>query len=187
MEENIIDGITPEYKEKVKELYKKSGIAFTKEEWDSIDYAGYGLDNIKEEGLNLIVYCNNEKYCAKEMALLPGQACVEHTHPDLDDGREGKQETLRCRYGRVYIYYDDGTPLDEEKIHTTVPQKNRQYYTAGHEVILNPGEQFTMLPRIAHWFKAGEEGAIVSEFSTPSFDEFDTYANPNIKRIIRDR
>lgn len=44
-----------------------------------------------------------------------------------------------------------------------------------------------MLPRVAHWFKAGEEGAIVSEFSTPSFDEFDTYENPNIKRIIRDR
>ena len=163
MDEKIVDGITEDYKNKVRELFKKSGIAFTEEELNSIDYAGYGLDNIKEE------------------------ACPQHTHPDLADGREGKQETLRCRWGKVYIYYEDGTPLDETKIHTTIPGKNKQYYTAGHEVILNPGEQYTMLPRVAHWFKAGEEGAIVSEFSTPSFDEFDTYENPNIKRIIRDR
>ena len=187
MEEKIIDGITKEYKDNVRKLFEKSVIAFTKEEIEGVDYAGYGLDNIAEEGLNLIVYCNNEKYCAKEMALLPGQACPQHTHPDLADGREGKQETLRCRWGKVYIYYEDGTPLEEDKIQTTVPSKNKQYYTAGHEVVLNPGEQFTMLPRVAHWFKAGEEGAIVSEFSTPSFDEFDTYENPNIKRIIRDR
>ena len=186
LNEKVIDGITEEYKSKVKEVFKKSGITFTKEEMKRIDYAGYGLDNISEEGLNLIVYCNNEKYCAKEMALLPNQACPQHTHPDLK-GREGKQETLRCRWGKVYIYYYDGTPLDESLIHTTIPQKNKKYYTAGHEVILNPGEQFTMLPRVPHWFKAGEEGAVISEFSTPSFDEFDIYENPNIKRIIRDR
>ncbi len=36
-------------------------------------------------------------------------------------------------------------------------------------------------------FETIDFAAIVSEFSTPSFDEFDTYANPNIKRIIRDR
>ena len=124
MEEKIIDGITKEYKDKVRKLFEKSGIAFTKEEIEEVDYAGYGLDNIAEEGLNLIVYCNNEKYCAKEMALLPGQACPQHTHPDLADGREGKQETLRCRWGKVYIYYEDGTPLEEDKIQTTVPSKN---------------------------------------------------------------
>ena len=61
MEEKIIDGITKEYKDKVRKLFEKSGIAFTKEEIEEVDYAGYGLDNIAEEGLNLIVYCNNEK------------------------------------------------------------------------------------------------------------------------------
>ncbi|MGI6512587.1 MAG: D-lyxose/D-mannose family sugar isomerase [Catenisphaera adipataccumulans] len=185
-EEKIIDGIDEDYKNRVKEIYKKSKIAFTPEELANIDYAGYGLDNVEEEGLNLIVYYNGDKYCAKEMALLPGQACPQHTHPDIE-GREGKQETLRCRWGVVYVYYDDGTPLDESKIHTSVPSKNKQYYTAGHEVILHPGEQFTMMPRVAHWFKAGDDGAVISEFSTPSFDEFDTYENPAIKRIIRDR
>ena len=41
MEEKIIDGITKEYKDKVRKLFEKSGIAFTKEEIEGVDYAGY--------------------------------------------------------------------------------------------------------------------------------------------------
>ncbi len=33
-----------------------------------------------------------------------------------------------------------------------------------------------------HWFQAGDEGAIVSEFSTRSYDEFDIFTNPRIRR-----
>ena len=35
---------------------------------------------------------------------------------------------------------------------------------------------------ILHWFQAGDEGAIVSEFSTRSRDEFDIFTDLRIRR-----
>jgi D-lyxose ketol-isomerase len=34
-----------------------------------------------------------------------------------------------------------------------------------------------------HWFQAGPEGAIVTEFSTRSTDEYDVFTDKRIKRI----
>lgn len=58
-------------------------------------------------GLQLLTYINTERVCAKEMVLLPGQACPEHRHIPTD-GREGKEESFRCRFGRVYLYVEGG-------------------------------------------------------------------------------
>ena len=52
-----------------------------------------------------------------------------------------------------------------------------------HEVTLTPGDQYTLTPNTLHWFQAGPEGAIVSEFSTTSRDESDVFTDPRIKRI----
>ena len=51
-----------------------------------------------------------------------------------------------------------------------------------HEVILNPGEQYTIMPETLHWFQAGEDGAIISEFSTRSTDETDVFTDVRIDR-----
>jgi D-lyxose ketol-isomerase len=56
-------------------------------------------------------------------------------------------------------------------------------YTAQHELVLHPGEQHTVAPDTLHWFQAGPDGAIVSEFSTRSTDEADVFTDPDIKRI----
>jgi D-lyxose ketol-isomerase len=58
-----------------------------------------------------------------------------------------------------------------------------QHYTVWHEVILRPGEQYTLMPNIKHWFQAGPEGCIVSEFSTKSRDELDLFTDPDVKRV----
>jgi len=53
----------------------------------------------------------------------------------------------------------------------------------GHgEMVLGPGEQFTIPPDTLHWFRAGDEDAIVSEFSTRSRDESDVFTDPRIRR-----
>ena len=39
------------------------------------------------------------------------------------------------------------------------------------------------MPGTRHWFVGGPEGAVVSEFSTPSFDEMDVFTDPRIERI----
>ena len=50
------------------------------------------------------------------------------------------------------------------------------------ELVLRPGEQLTVPPDTLHWFQAGDEGAIVSEFSTRSRDESDVFTDPRIRR-----
>lgn len=169
------------YKEKVLRLYETSGIVFTNAELANIEYADFGLNHIEEEGLNLIVYVNNERYCAKEMVLLPGQTCPEHRHPRRGKNLEieGKQETFRVRKGTVYLYVEGEATTE---IAAKLPSSSEKFYTVFHEIILKAGEQYTIPPNTKHWFQAADEGAIVSEFSSPSDDATDIFTDPNIKR-----
>lgn len=63
------------------------------------------------------------------------------------------------------------------------PAGSKEFYTVWHEIVLHPGEQYTLYPNTKHWFQAGSEGAVVSEFSTKSYDEYDIFTDPNIQRI----
>jgi D-lyxose ketol-isomerase len=47
---------------------------------------------------------------------------------------------------------------------------------------LNPGDQYTIMPNNLHWFQAGNEGCIVTEFSTRSTDGSDVFTD---KAIVR--
>ena len=38
------------------------------------------------------------------------------------------------------------------------------------------------MPETLHWFQAGEDGAVISEFSTKSTDETDVFTD---KRLVR--
>lgn len=169
------------YKEKVLDFYKNSEIVFSQAELDKIEYADFGLGRPKIEGLNLIVYVNNERYCAKEMVLLPNQTCPEHRHPRRGSKGEieGKMETFRVRKGKVYLYVEG---LETPNIQAKIPADSAEFYTVLHEIVLEAGEQYTILPNTKHWFQAADEGAIVSEFSSPSDDATDIFTDPNIKR-----
>jgi D-lyxose ketol-isomerase len=167
------------YKAKALELLEKANIILTSAEMANIEVADFGLNDLENTGLQLITYVNTEKVCAKELALLPNQTCPEHKHPPRDFD-EGKEETFRCRYGTVYLYVEGEETKNRMK---NPPQGDEAYYTAFKEIILYPGEQFTIYPNTFHWFKAGQEGAVVSEFSTRSTDESDIFTDPRIKRI----
>jgi D-lyxose ketol-isomerase len=154
-----------------------AGIAITPDERDSIEVSDFGLGDLHKTGMQAITYINTQRVCAKELVLSPGQTCPEHRH--LGDGtEEGKEETFRVRSGTVYLYVD-GEPTPEPR--ATAPRP--EWYTAWHEVILRPGEQHTIWPGTRHWFQAGAEGAVVSEFSTRSTDESDAFTDPDILRI----
>ena len=92
------------------EFLDKAGIALTEEEKQNIQVAEYDLNQVETIGLELVVYVNTEKCCAKELVLFPYQTCPEHRHPEIN-GEEGKEETFRCRYGKVYLYVE-GEPTD---------------------------------------------------------------------------
>lgn len=154
----------------------KAGIVITEEERKNIEVAEYELGCIEKVGLELVVYVNTDRCCAKELVLLPGQTCPEHRHPEIN-GETGKEETFRCRFGKVYLYVEGEETVGRQ---CTPPEGMEEYFTCKKEIVLNPGEQYTIMPNTLHWFRAGSEGAVVSEFSTKSRDEFDIYTDKRI-------
>ena len=134
-----------------------TGIVLTDAERAQIEVADFGLGELRTTGLMLFVYVNTDRYCAKELVLYPLQMCPEHRHPPFE-GSPGKEETFRCRRGTVELWMD------------------------GERIGLRPGEQLTIPPDTLHWFRAGDEGAVVSEFSSKSRDDLDVFTDPRIVR-----
>ena len=160
------------------QMLSKAEIAITPDELANMEVIDLGLGEFERTGLTLVVYINNDSYCAKELIMFPGQTCPEHRHPPVSDG-PGKMETFRCRWGKVWVYAE-GEPTSSPK--ARIPEGSESYYTALHEVELNPGEQYTIPSDTLHWFQAGPEGVIVSEFSTTSRDESDIFTDHRIER-----
>lgn len=156
-------------------FFEKAQIVLTEEEKDAIEVADFGLNDLSHTGLEMVTYLNTERVCAKELVLFPGQTCPEHRHPAFGS-YIGKEETFRCRWGRVLLY------VEGERTHPIKAKAVDGLYTVFHEIELLPGEQYTLKPNTKHWFQAGDEGAVVSEFSTPGFDEEDLFSNPRIVR-----
>jgi D-lyxose ketol-isomerase len=135
----------------------EAGIVITSAERDAIEVTDFGLGRLEETGLQLLVYANTERVCAKELVLFPRQICPEHRHPPFE-GTPGKEETFRVRRGLVHLHVE------------------------GREHVLGPGDQYTIPPDTLHWFRAGDEGAVVSEFSTQSRDDLDVFTDPRVVR-----
>lgn len=154
-------------------------IALTQEERENVEIADFGLNDLERTGLELVVYENNDMYCAKELVLFPKQTCPEHRHPPVEGGA-GKRETFRCRKGKAFLYIE-GEPTENPQAQP--PEGDEEYYTVFHEIVLNPGEQYTIDSNTLHWFQSGSEGAIVSEFSSTSRDESDEFTDPRIQRV----
>jgi D-lyxose ketol-isomerase len=139
-------------------MLAEAGIVLSPAERAEIEVADFGLGRLEETGLQIVVYVNTERVCAKELVLFPGQTCPEHRHPPVD-GQPGKEETFRCRRGVVHLHVE-----------------------GEGEIVLRPGDQYTIPPDTLHWFQAGDEGAIISEFSTRSRDDTDVFTDPRIVR-----
>lgn len=168
-----------QWRQVAKEYLDRAGIVLTPAEEATIEVADLGLGEFEQTGLALVVYVNTERVCAKELILLPGQTCPQHIHPPVN-GEPGKEETFRCRWGEVYLYVE-GDPTPNPK--GMPPAHRKDTYTVWHEIVLKPGEQYTLLPQTWHWFQAGPEGAVISEFSTRSRDEYDIFTDQDIQRL----
>ncbi len=161
------------------EYFQKAGIILTKEEINNIEVADFGLGELENTGLELITYVNTDRCCAKELILFPFQTCPEHRHPPVD-GEAGKEETFRCRWGNVFLYVEGEQAANPK---AKAPKGREKTYTVWKEIELNPGEQYTLYPDTKHWFQAGKDGAVISEFSTKSRDDADIFTDNDIKRI----
>ena len=88
------------------EFLSKVDIAISEQEQKSMEVADFGLNDIRNVGLEIVLYENNDRYCAKELILFPRQMCPQHRHPRVNENNPGKQETFRCRWGEVYLYVE---------------------------------------------------------------------------------
>ena len=166
-------------RERAAAALEAAGMTLTSEEKEGIEVVDFGLNVLEEIGAQIVVYVNTERVCAKEIVLFPHQTCAEHRHPPFD-GTPGKEETFRVRVGMVFLHVE-GHPTASPQAHPA--RAHRGIYTAAREIVLRPGEQFTVPPDTLHWFQAGPEGAIVSEFSTQSRDDLDIFTDPAISRV----
>jgi D-lyxose ketol-isomerase len=168
--------------ERAGELLATAGIVIADTERRSIEVTDFGLGRFGEMGLVILVYVNTDRVCAKELVMFPGQICPEHRHPPAG-GEPGKEETFRCRMGEVYLYLPGEPTLSPG---ARVPEDKAASFTVRREVVLRPGDQYTLAPDTLHWFQAGESGAVVSEFSSTSRDELDIFTDPDIRRVAEE-
>ncbi|MBA7484371.1 D-lyxose ketol-isomerase [subsurface metagenome] len=170
-------------KKEVIKIYKNSKMVFIEKEFETMELTDFGLGDLYNIGLGIIIYVNTERVCAKELALAPYQICPQrHLHPDIK-GYAGKEETFRCRWGEVYLYISGP---ETKNIKAKISKRYKDRFTVFHEIILKPGEQYTLETNTWYWFQGGEQGAVLSEFSTYSYDEGDIFYGKKIKRIAVD-
>jgi D-lyxose ketol-isomerase len=116
--------------ERTAEFLTRLGIILTPDEQQHIEVVELGLGEVERTGLQIIVYINTDRYCAKELVLFSRQTCPEHKHPPVGSD-PGKMETFRCRWGKVWLYVE-GEPV--KNIQARVPEGSEAYYTVFHEI-----------------------------------------------------
>ncbi len=169
---------------------RAAGLVLRDDEAAAIEIADFGLDRYEQYGLAIHVYVNTERCCGKELMMVPGQICPEHRHPPIaaaggQPADLGKEETFRCRQGEVFLFLpghhkDSG---EQAKAEAFIPADKRVAHSVYKCVHLKPGEQYTLRPNTPHWFVAGPDGAVISEFSTRSRDEADVFTDTEIVRL----
>src|SRR4030042_4256813 len=70
-------------------MLKKARIAITPREEENIEISDFGLGDLDNVGLLVVIYESNDRYCAKEIVLLPRQICPEHRHPPVGEKNIG--------------------------------------------------------------------------------------------------
>jgi len=177
----IARGAFLEAQRRAQESIERAGIRVTGEEAKVIEVADFGLGCLACEGAQILTLLGTDRIAVKVIVLFPGQTVPEHWHPPAGDD-PGKEETIRVIGGTVHFY------LPGEKTcpcQAVLPAGKESYYTAKHEVILDPGGQLTVTPGTRHWFQAGGEGAVMYSFSTRARDVLDRFTDPDVIRRPR--
>lgn len=119
-----------------------------------IEIADFGLNHYRKEGLGIVVRINEPEYCSKWLTLLPGQVCPWHHH-------DVKKETFFIHKGVISLWVEEDG-------------KER-------EIVLKPGERYTLRQGQDHMFTSAE-GAVIEEVSTHDENADSIFRNPNILR-----
>ena len=155
-----------------------TGVVLTAAERATIEVADFGLSRLDEIGLQLVVYVNTERVCAKELVLFPRQTCPEHRHPPVGDRPARKRPFVAAAASSTSTSRAHPRRIPRAARLRPVPTRSASGTRSSFVLV----EQHTIPPNVLHWFQAGDEGAVVSEFSTMSTDELDVFTDVRIGR-----
>lgn len=164
-------------RQRAAEAIRRAGVVIRREEEAAIAVADFGLGRLDAEGAQILTLVDTDRISAKVIVLFGGQALPEHWHPPVGDD-PGKEETLRAIRGPVYVY----VPGEPTAAPDAAPSGKGRHYTARHRIVLGAGEQVTVAPGVAHWLRAGPDGAILYSFSTTARDILDRFTDPDVRR-----
>lgn len=142
-------------KQEAAALLKKTGFPLTDEEWAKLEVNDFGLGDVRKEGFAFIDILRSPRVRITLLILLPNQTLPQHVHPAYKD-EHGKEETFRVLVGQAKIFIKG----EENNPDILIPAGKEEYYTARHEIVLNPGEQYSVQPQGEHWFQGGDEGGV---------------------------
>lgn len=157
--------------------YPISPILRTDQFWTS-DFA---QDDFLNVGMGGVFWINDteHKYFAHEIFLLPGQMIVEHRHKKVPEGA-AKMETWHVRHGMVYNFSND-EPTENLPVKLPESQLKVDGITALHCKPLRQGEMGSLnCLEAPHFMMAGPEGAIVSEYASPHYDDALEFTNKTV-------
>ncbi len=166
-----------ELRRRAVELINKAAIVLRRNEVAEMEILDFGLGRPEVTGAQIVHIVDTDRLAVRLITLFPGQTEPEHIHPPDESG--GKEETIRCAWGTLYLF-GPGEPTPHPS--TKPPAGETSTYTMKHEYILKPGDQVTFAPGTAHWFQAGSEGAVVWSFSTRADDVSDIFTDTKVVR-----
>ena len=125
-----------EARERAAAMLAEAGIVLTPEERGAIELADFGSRRARETGLQIVVYVNTERVCAKE-------PCSSRTSSARSTGTR-RSTASRARRRRSAAA--SGSSSSTSKA------------SGARKIVLRPGDQFTIMPDTLHWFQAGAAG-----------------------------
>jgi D-lyxose ketol-isomerase len=163
------------------EFMLKAGVVLSEDEKENISVADFGLSDLEHQGGQILTFFNTNQISAKIIVLFPWQILPEHWHPAIGNDI-GKEEVMRVRWGEIYLYVP-GEPTPNLK--ARIPPEERGNFTVWREVSMKPGDQYILPPQTVHWFQAGNDGAVIDDYSTTVSDLQDRFTNPRVVRATK--
>jgi D-lyxose ketol-isomerase len=168
-----------EYRRRALDLLARAGVTLRSDEQRDMESHRSGSRRLRDRGPRRGRLREHRARLREGAGAAPAPDLPQHRHPPVGS-EPGKEETFRCRLGEVYLYVP-GAPTSAPRARP--PVERAATYTVAHEIVLRPGDQYTIAPDTWHWFQAGPDGAVVSEFSTRSTDEHDIFTDADIRRV----
>jgi D-lyxose ketol-isomerase len=159
-------------------LIRAAGVHLSEQELAGMQLIDFGLGDIRREGVQYVDILLTECLRITVLALLPNQTLPQHFHPAYEQCA-GKEESVRCVWGQFRIYLPGPNTITLG----TVRLGKEQWYSARHEVVLEPGGMCTIAPSVPHWFQAGPAGAVTITFANRVDETRNRFADPDVRAI----